>query len=453
MAKDVPQQRAKHQDEIDLERDIRLLSSRVRDLEEAVVKRKADEKKKKELEEIAERKRKAEEKKRAKTLRSKLKEIIKKRSEFLDEAELGKDEVDGLISLKLNQKKEFEMKRGEQTGGPESKPEGKPEKKPRKNEDELELEQLKDKKLEKEKQLTRTAGREDANFEKEKRRAKQENTKLIDRAAARKTINTLRIAIEFEWNKSKIEQLAQKLDKVRNLLYSEVMLNMQRSISKLRKGQGVMEDMFQVQASHLQLMDDNASRRHDAVLQAIDSFTDVLKNSQWLFPALPKILTEADPSLKTAALTGYSAIESAVLAALHFRKMDTRETQVQEAYPETCSWIFEDPQECEQRWSSFREWLEAEEDRCYWVGGKPGCGKSTLMKFLYSDPRTLAALNRWAGDSCELIKASFFCWRAGTPLQRNQEGLLRSLLHAILTQKRDLISRVFPRQYNAMMTQ
>ncbi|KUJ13186.1 uncharacterized protein LY89DRAFT_591281, partial [Mollisia scopiformis] len=169
-----------------------------------------------------------------------------------------------------------------------------------------------------------------------------------------------------------------------------------------------------------------------------------------LFPTLPDILTEADPSLKSAALNGYDAIENAVLAALYFRRMEIREAQVQEANKDTCSWIFEDPEEHQKPWSNFVRWLR-EETGCYWIEGKAGCGKSTLMKFLRSDARTLNALKEWTGSD-ELITASYFFWMAGTALQKNQEGLLRSLLHTILTRRRDLIARVFPRQYNAMMT-
>lgn len=196
-------------------------------------------------------------------------------------------------------------------------------------------------------------------------------------------------------------------------------------------------------------MNDAASRRDHNVIQAINSFTNVLK-SHFLFPALPEILTEADPSLKSAALNGYDAIENAVLAALYFRRMDLREAQVQEAYKDTCSWIFEDPEEHQKPWRNFRRWLE-EENGCYWIEGKAGCGKSTLMKFLRSDARTQAALEQWTGSD-ELITASYFFWMAGTALQKNQEGLLRSFLHTILTRRRELIARVFPKQYNAMMT-
>jgi hypothetical protein len=41
---------------------------------------------------------------------------------------------------------------------------------------------------------------------------------------------------------------------------------------------------------------------------------------------------------------------------------------------------------------------------------------------------------------------------AGTALQKNQEGLIHSLLYKILTQRRELITGVFPRQCDVMMT-
>jgi hypothetical protein len=61
------------------------------------------------------------------------------------------------------------------------------------------------------------------------------------------------------------------------------------------------------------------------------------------------------------------------------------------------------------------------------------------------------ALKTWAGSADPLVAACFF-WRAGSALQNNQEGLIRSLLYAILDRRRELIAKVFPRQYNAMIT-
>ena len=341
--------------------------------------------------------------------------------------------------------------------------------------DEIERDRLVRLRKSHENKLKKIIRREEALFKKAAKKAFEEAAKLWDQ---RRAIKTLAKAVELEWNKPRIEELVQKFENIRTLLYSEVMLNIQQSViglnesfnsssqlledisgsqlkyhaetkSAITKNWLSMKALFQAQNTELLAMDTAAVRRHEAVLQAINSFTEVLKD-RLLFPALPKVLTEADPSLKSAALTTYEAIENAVLVALYFRRMDVRESQVQAAFKDTCSWIFEDPLEHQRPWSNFRRWLERE-NGCYWISGKAGCGKSTLMKYLIGEPRTLKALGKWT-NSDELLTASYFFGMAGTSLQKNQEGLLRSLLHSILSRRRDLIARVFPKHYSAMMT-
>lgn len=354
-----------------------------------------------------------------------------------------------------------------------------PTKRPTIREDELELKRLRSSRSELRDDLGRVTEREERSLAKEKDRIRKLNERnklsVIARnklREKRKGIETLAKAIEFEWNKQEVANLEQKLDKVRNMLYSEVMLNIQMSVSGMKEkaeySDALLIEISATQSQHhaelqhtsemnhmtmettLQAMGDTASQRHDATMQAINAFADILKASSFLFPALPRILTQVDPSLKPAAMTGYDAIESAVLSALYFRRMDVREELVHEAHRNTFSWIFEDPEEHQKPWSNFRRWLE-NGSGCYWISGKAGCGKSTLLKFLRSDPRTRSALLSWSGSS-PLITASHFFWMAGSALQKNQEGLLRCLLHTILKQRQDLIARVFPKQYDAMMT-
>jgi NACHT domain len=95
--------------------------------------------------------------------------------------------------------------------------------------------------------------------------------------------------------------------------------------------------------------------------------------------------------------------------------------------------------------SNLVSWLEDDKPFLH-VFGKPGSGKSTLMKFLRNHFSTGEHLKVWAGDN-ELIIASFFFWKSGTRLQRSLEGLLRSLLHSILAACPELISTVLPTQW------
>ncbi|EPE04055.1 hypothetical protein F503_04903 [Ophiostoma piceae UAMH 11346] len=78
------------------------------------------------------------------------------------------------------------------------------------------------------------------------------------------------------------------------------------------------------------------------------------------------------------------------------------------------------------------------------VSGKMGAGKSTFMKFLGMHSETRKRLKEWAAGEYELVVASFYFWRVGSPLQKSLAGLCRSLLHDVLKAHPDLIPDVFP---------
>jgi hypothetical protein len=97
---------------------------------------------------------------------------------------------------------------------------------------------------------------------------------------------------------------------------------------------------------------------------------------------------------------------------------------------------------CDKPWDNFSNWLKFG-GGCYWINGKAGSGKSTLMKYLLQDSRTMEALRQWAGSS-DLVIVTFFFWYAGTALQKSQDGLLRSLLLDVLTRRPELVPVLFP---------
>ena len=122
--------------------------------------------------------------------------------------------------------------------------------------------------------------------------------------------------------------------------------------------------------------------------------------------------------------------------------MQDRHDQVAEAHKATFQWIFEDPKATGKPWSNFENWLKSGTS-LYWITGKPASGKSTLMKFIYHDLRTLDLLRSWAGDS-ELCTAVFFFWISGSKMQKTQTGLVRSLLAQILQEDSSLVPLAFP---------
>jgi len=90
------------------------------------------------------------------------------------------------------------------------------------------------------------------------------------------------------------------------------------------------------------------------------------------------------------------------------------------------------------------EWLHSGEG-VYWISGKAGCGKSTLMKFLCRNPETSQALPTNLSNIC--VAGFFFHDRGYDPLLKSQEGLFRAILHRILSSYRQLISVVLPVQF------
>ncbi|KAL8916061.1 MAG: hypothetical protein Q9208_008715 [Pyrenodesmia sp. 3 TL-2023] len=132
-----------------------------------------------------------------------------------------------------------------------------------------------------------------------------------------------------------------------------------------------------------------------------------------------------------------------LLDSLFFPEIVAREEQIAEAFDGTCRWIFDslDDQESKTRpWSDFRNWLETE-NGVYWISGKPGAGKSTLMKYVMNKDHTSQLLANWERGT-DLIVVSFFFWTAGTALQKSCTGLLRSLLYQIATQWPELANLV-----------
>jgi hypothetical protein len=80
------------------------------------------------------------------------------------------------------------------------------------------------------------------------------------------------------------------------------------------------------------------------------------------------------------------------------------------------------------KWDSFSNWLRST-DPIYWISGKPGSGKTTLVKYIVAHSRTRRYLDVWS-PGCHI--ASHYFWRPGSPMQRNLEGLFCSLLFQLL---------------------
>lgn len=126
--------------------------------------------------------------------------------------------------------------------------------------------------------------------------------------------------------------------------------------------------------------------------------------------------------------------KEAILETLRFGHFVDRESAISEAHRRTFEWML-----ARNTSRDFVEWLQ-NQNGTFWISGKAGAGKSTLMRFIAEHPTTRKALADWANG--RVVIAKHFFWRPGTPLQRSQEGLFRSLLLQVLKAQPNLIPSV-----------
>lgn len=126
-----------------------------------------------------------------------------------------------------------------------------------------------------------------------------------------------------------------------------------------------------------------------------------------------------------------------ILDSLYFRDLNARQNAIPKAYEETFNWIFESSSHhgTGYRWSNFTQWLQSDE-KLYWIAGKPGAGKSTLMKYLFDRPKTSELVASWlqkseCNRSYHVVRAGFFFWSAGSEIQRSRIGFARSMITQI----------------------
>ncbi|KAF7513388.1 hypothetical protein GJ744_009809 [Endocarpon pusillum] len=114
-----------------------------------------------------------------------------------------------------------------------------------------------------------------------------------------------------------------------------------------------------------------------------------------------------------------------LLKSLLFDRIDFRVNNVKKALLSTCQWLFRHPH--------FQTWYEndylAQHSGFLWIKGKPGCGKSTLMK------ATLEWARKRKSKDCfrQTIVPYFFNARASASLEKSSLGLYRTVVHHLLS--------------------
>ncbi|KAH8666069.1 hypothetical protein BGZ61DRAFT_461584 [Ilyonectria robusta] len=122
---------------------------------------------------------------------------------------------------------------------------------------------------------------------------------------------------------------------------------------------------------------------------------------------------------------GLNDMEKSCLGSLWFPRMNSRYQSLESPMENTCRWLFK--RQIYRRWSTNSK--PDERNRILWIKGKPGAGKSVLIKEAFR--RTLLAEER--SGYCT---AAYFFSAQGEELEQTVVGLLRSLLHQLLPHHR-----------------
>lgn len=111
--------------------------------------------------------------------------------------------------------------------------------------------------------------------------------------------------------------------------------------------------------------------------------------------------------------------------------MFVRRDMIEFAAPETCEWIWREND------LGFQPWLW-NGSSIFWISGRPGSGKSTLMKYLSSDiSRITQAIKLYSNSSqhsftsIPIVLTHYFQYN-GSGLSRSIQGLLRSIIWQML---------------------
>lgn len=249
-----------------------------------------------------------------------------------------------------------------------------------------------------------------------------------------------RSSVKIKWHHNRLEEYSGRLEKLQGSLALATTLSLRT------RNAGNHNEILE----HLK----SIKERNDTSQESRDEVIMVLRVLQGLAqqqsgPKLDQLQVQMDSCMRDIEQIRSSITdtrEEKILRWLDFRQRTWRFEEVEEAHRNTFNWIYRKP-EATTPWHDFSAHLSgASVSLPYFIRGKAGSGKSTLMKFIVSNGQTKTELRKWAGQH-KLLTPHFFFWNVGTKLQKSHTGMLRSLLHTILAQYHDLIPAVFPTLY------
>ncbi|KAF3070671.1 hypothetical protein GL218_00238 [Daldinia childiae] len=248
-------------------------------------------------------------------------------------------------------------------------------------------------------------------------RALQEEVKFLESRHAKGNLAaTIKIVVKTYWRKSRLERLEKSLRNHQNTMESYLLARVctQNDAIEIQQSQE-----FKELGKDIKFFTSQYAAGHTRIVDLIKKEL-VLRMDQCTIESNIKSSTKEQ--------------KDQFLNSLRYEGMNQRKNDVTGSFKDTFQWIFDS--ECGktpiQLWDNFGDWLKSESN-IYWISGKPGSGKSTLMKYLLKSPSTEEALKIW--NTGPIILSHFF-WKPGFKMQKSIKGFLCSILHQALLSDR-----------------
>ncbi|RBR15606.1 uncharacterized protein FIESC28_07247 [Fusarium coffeatum] len=240
-------------------------------------------------------------------------------------------------------------------------------------------------------------------------------------------MESLTVAFYAMRKKKPIEDLQDRLEKLETKLRGAV-----NQVLQQRQHTALMEEIGMLQRLHL-----NMAVNYE---NSLDSYqTDILNLTS---PGSYNVLDRGQLDKLNDRLQNFEQEcknrrhTARVLGRLDFPEIRRRWDKIHATEKSTNTWIFD------RQKTNFMDWLESGND-IFWITGKAGSGKSTLMKFISNHSFTRKALEHW-GNGDTLHVTSYYFWNQGSPLQKSLRGLLRTILFNILKTTPGIVPQVCP---------
>ncbi|KAN0072735.1 hypothetical protein V8E54_008849 [Elaphomyces granulatus] len=192
------------------------------------------------------------------------------------------------------------------------------------------------------------------------------------------------------------------------------------------------------------VVDDESSLLHDPAIETprhiSSNHMDMCRFSETGDPEYQKVAAAIKRALQNLSMKlqpdlsvdtsdpGQADARQKLIDLLQFVQIDARLMTLKTAQAKTCKWFLHKPE--------YTDWRCAEKLQDHhgflWIKGKPGAGKSILMKFIFSNAKDSAKANP------NTMVISFFFNARGDHLEKSTVGLYRSLLFQIFEKAPDL---------------